>query len=54
MFEQFLRIEYKEQYVVLNVTVCGRMCLFTISMLNVCGVAMFMVTPWTVTLQTNR
>jgi hypothetical protein len=54
MFEQLLRIEYKEQYVVLNITVCGRMCLFTISMLNVCGVAMFMVTPWTVTLQTNR
>jgi hypothetical protein len=37
MFEQFLRIGY----FVLNITVYGRMRLFTILMLNVCGVTIF-------------
>jgi len=30
------------------------MYLFTILMLNVCGVTILLVTPWTVTPQTNR
>jgi hypothetical protein len=30
-------------------TVYGKMCLFTILMLNVRDVTIFMVTPWTVT-----
>jgi hypothetical protein len=34
----FNKICDKEQYFVLNITVYGRMCLFTILMLNVCGV----------------
>ena len=44
----------KEQYFVLDIIVYGKMCLFTILMLNICGVAMLMVTPWTVTPQTKR
>jgi hypothetical protein len=53
MFEQFEQWD-KEQYFALNITVYVRMCLFTILTLNVCGVKLFMVTPWTVTPQTNR
>jgi hypothetical protein len=37
MFEQFEQWD-KEQYFVLNITIYGRMCLFTILTLNVCGV----------------